>query len=299
MTNDRKALLFALGAVVFWSTVATAFKIALRDLDVFQLLLIASTTSAALLLLVVALRGQLKLLLLYLRESPGYFLCVAATNPTLYYLILLSAYDLLPAQQAQVINYTWAITLSLLALLVLGQRLHTRDVVASIVGYSGVVVIATRGDVTSLQVENASGVALALVSTLVWASYWIISARNQRDKVVSMCLNFLLAVPMCLFLCLLFSRPGFASWAGLGAAIYVGFFEMGITFVLWSLALQHTSRIARISNLIFLAPFLSLFLIQTVLQEQIHPSTIVGLLLIVPAAMFQQMHRGDNRGDAA
>lgn len=294
MTNDRKALLFALAAVVFWSTVATAFKIALRDLDVFQLLLIASTTSAILLLVVVALRGQLHLLLVYLRESPGYFLCVAAINPSIYYLILLSAYDLLPAQQAQVINYTWAITLSLLALLVLGQRLHIRDIVASIVGYSGVVVIATRGDVTSLQVENVTGVALALVSTLVWASYWIISARNQRDKVVSMCLNFLLAVPLCLVLCLVFSRPGFVSWQGLGAAVYVGFFEMGITFVLWSMALQHTSRIARISNLIFLAPFLSLFLIQTVLQELIHSSTIVGLLLIVPAAMFQQLRRGDS-----
>ena len=288
MSNDRRALLFALGAVVFWSTVATAFKIALRYLDVFQLLLVASTTSAVLLLLVVALRRQLGLMLAYLRESPWYFLCVAAINPCIYYLILLTAYDLLPAQQAQVINYTWAITLSLLALLVLGQRLQTRDVVATVVVYSGVVVIATRGDVASLRVENVAGVALALVSTLVWASYWIISARNQRDKVVSMCLNFLLAVPLCWLLCAVFSSPGISSWPGLGAAVYVGLFEMGITYVLWSMALQNTTRIARISNLIFLAPILSLYLIQTVLEEPIHQSTLIGLLLIVPAAMLQQ-----------
>jgi drug/metabolite transporter (DMT)-like permease len=291
VTDDRRALAFALGAVLFWSTVATAFKIALRYLDVFQLLLVASSTSAALLLCVVVVRRQLALMLRYLRESPGYFLAVALMNPCIYYLILLTAYDLLPAQQAQVINYTWAITLSLLALLLLGQRMHLREVLATCVGYAGVVVIATRGDLVALRVESASGVALALVSTLVWASYWIISARNHRDKVVSMCLNFLLAVPMCLLLCIGFSNLNIHSWPGLGAAVYVGLFEMGITFVLWSMALQHTTRIARISNLIFLAPFLSLFLIQSVLKEPIHPSTLVGLLLIVPAAMFHQMQR--------
>lgn len=291
MTDDRRALLFALGAVLFWSTVATAFKIALRYLDVFQLLLVASSTSAALLLGVVVARGQLALMLRYLQQSPVYFLGVAVMNPCIYYLILLTAYDLLPAQQAQVINYTWAITLSLLALLVLGQRMNLREVLATCVGYAGVVVIATRGDLITLQVESATGVALALVSTLVWASYWIISARNQRDKVVSLCLNFLLAVPLCLLLCAYFSSLRIKSWPGLGAGIYVGLFEMGITFVLWSMALQNTTRIARISNLIFLAPFLSLMLIQTVLGESIHPSTLVGLLLIVPAAMFHQMQR--------
>ncbi|MCZ6830993.1 MAG: DMT family transporter [Gammaproteobacteria bacterium] len=291
MTDDRRALLFALAAVLFWSTVATAFKLALRYLDVFQLLLVASTTSAALLLGVVVVRKQLGLMLGYLRESPGYFLGVAVINPCIYYLILLTAYDLLPAQQAQVINYTWAITLSLLALLVLGQRLQLRDVLAMCVGYSGVVVIATRGDIASLQVESVAGVVLALVSTLVWASYWIINARNRRDKVVSMCLNFLLAVPLCLLLCSVFSSPKISSWPGLGAAVYVGLFEMGITFVLWSMALQATTRIARISSLIFLAPFLSLYLIQTVLKEPIHASTMIGLLLIVPAAMFQQLQR--------
>ena len=299
MTNDRRALFFALGAVLLWSTVATAFKIALRYLDVFQLVLVASITSALLLLSVVVVRGQVALLLRYLQESPGYFLLVAVMNPCIYYLILLTAYDLLPAQQAQVINYTWAITLSVLAVLVLGQRMTGREVLASCVGYSGVVVIATQGDLVALRVESAFGVALALVSTLVWAGYWIISARNQRDKVVSLSLNFLLAVPLCVILCLGFSSLDGFSWPGVGAGIYVGLFEMGITFVLWSLALQNTSRIARISNLIFLAPFLSLLLIQSVLKEPIHPSTLVGLLLIVPAAMFHQMQAPAGGADAS
>ena len=116
MDRDRRALLLGLSAVFFWSTVATAFKLALRYLDVFQLLFLASLTSAILLTAVLAWRGQLSLLADYFRQAPLYYLAIAVLNPCLYYLVLLNAYDLLPAQQAQAINYTWAITLSLMAI---------------------------------------------------------------------------------------------------------------------------------------------------------------------------------------
>ncbi len=193
--NDRQALILGLLAVAIWSTVATAFKLSLRHLDVFQLLFLASTVSALVLLMIVGKRGQLPLLMEYLGQAPRFYVLVAALNPCLYYLILFSAYDLLPAQQAQAINYTWAITLGLMGVFLLGQRLGWVDVLASIMGYGGVVIIATRGDLLSLQVDDPWGVSLALFSTLVWAYYWIVNTRNQRDPVVSLCLNFVLAAP--------------------------------------------------------------------------------------------------------
>lgn len=291
MDRDRRALLLGLSAVFFWSTVATAFKLALRHLDVFQLLFFASLSSAAFLTAVVAWRGQLVLLVRYLRDAPAYYLAIAALNPCLYYLVLLSAYDLLPAQQAQAINYTWAITLSLMAIPLLGQTLHRRDLVAALGGYAGVVVIATRGDLLSLNFDSPMGVGLALFSTVLWASYWIASVKHRGDATVSLCLNFLLATPMCLLLCLAFSRLLLPNWQGLAGAVYVGLFEMGVTFMLWSAALKTATRVTRVGNLIFLSPFLSLVFIQWVLGEQVHPATLIGLCLIVPAALYQQMHK--------
>jgi drug/metabolite transporter (DMT)-like permease len=291
MDRDRKALLLGLGAVFFWSTVATAFKIALRYLDVYQLLMYATLVSALLLLSVVLYRRQGRLLIAYLRETPGYFIGVALLNPCIYYLVLLTAYDLLPAQQAQTINYTWAITLSLMAVPLLGQRLHGRDILAAVMGYSGVVVIATRGDLLGLHFDSLRGVTLAVLSTVVWAYYWILGARNQRDGAVSLCLNFLLALPVCVLLCHLFSSLVLPGWPGLLAASYVGLFEMGVTFLLWSAALRSARRVARVSNLIFLSPFLSLIFIQAILGEVIHPATLLGLCLIVPAALLQQLEK--------
>ena len=296
MDRDRRALLLGLAAVFLWSTVATAFKISLCYLDVYQLLFIASAVSALTLLLVVLYRRQGHLLLVYLRDTPGYFLAVALLNPCIFYVLVFTAYDLLPAQQAQAINYTWAITLALMAVPLLGQKLHASDMLAALVGYGGVLVIATRGDVFSMHFESARGVVLALLSTVIWAYYWIISTRNQRDAAVSLCLNFSLAVPVCFLMVWFLSGPAWPDWRGVYGAVYAGLFEMGVTFLLWSAALKSASSIARISSLIFLAPFLSLVFIQFVLGEAIHPATLVGLCLIVPAALFQQMQppQGEN-----
>jgi drug/metabolite transporter (DMT)-like permease len=292
LSNDnRRALMLGLLAVVIWSTVATAFKVSLRYLDVFQLLFLASSASALVLLIIVGKRGQLPLLAEYFGQSPRFYVLVTALNPCLYYLILLSAYDLLPAQQAQAINYTWAITLGLMGSFMLGQRLQWVDLVASVMGYGGVVIIATRGNFLSLQVDSLWGVTLALASTLVWAYYWIVNTRNQHDPVVSLCLNFALAAPVCLAICLLFSELPALNWRGLAAAAYVGCFEMGITFVLWSLALKKTSHVSRVANLIFVAPLLSLLPIHFVLGEDIVSATLLGLALIISASLLQQLQR--------
>ena len=283
--------MLGLAAVLFWSTVATAFKLALRELSVIQLLAYASTSSALALLGIVLARKQGPLLLAYLRETPGYFCLMALMNPLVYYLILLRAYDLLPAQQAQTINYTWAITLAILAVPLLGQRLTRKDMLAVALGYAGVLIIATQGRVLSLEFASIEGVVFALVSTVVWALYWIASARNTRDPVVSLCLNFLIAAPVALLGCALFSSLIPPSGSALAAALYVGLFEMGVTFALWSTALRMASNVSRVGNLIFLSPLLSMVFIATILGESIHPATLVGLGLIIPGVLLQQSQR--------
>ncbi|MBF4426577.1 EamA family transporter, partial [Vibrio anguillarum] len=66
-------------------------------------------------------------------------------------------------------------------------------------------------------------------------------------------------------------------------------FEMGITFVLWLSALKLTQNTARISNLIFASPFISLILLATIIGEAIHPTTLIGLIFIMLGLLVQQM----------
>lgn len=288
MSNQRKAWLYALATVLLWSTVASAFKLSLQFFAPSQLLLVASATSVLLLGGILAVQGTLGQALTTLRRRPLFFISLGLLNPALYYLLLFEAYRLLPAQQAQAINYTWAIALSLLAVPFLKQRLNRFDGVAIVLAYLGALVIATRGDPLSLNFDSGYGVMLALTSTLIWASYWILNTRNTTDPLLSLFLTFSCSLPFTLLACGLLADFELRAWQGWLGAIYVGLFEMGIAFLLWLLALRHTRQAAHISNLIFLSPFMSLLLLRWLVQEPIAPATPLGLLLIVAALLVQQ-----------
>ncbi|WP_020680699.1 DMT family transporter [Marinobacterium rhizophilum] len=289
--SQGRALMLGLGAVLMWSTVATAFKLALQHLTPLQLLAVASLVSTLVLVVGVSIQRRWAEVAQAWKSNRWRYLGLGFLNPFFYYLVLFKAYDLLPAQQAQPLNYTWALTLSLLAVPLLGQRLHRRDILAMALGYVGVLVIATRGDLLSLQFDSPLGVALALGSTVIWALYWIYNARSEDAPVVGLLLCFLTGLPWVLATAW-FSDGVPSDWRGVGAAIYVGLFEMGITFMLWLSALKTATHASRIGNLIFLSPFLSLIFIAQVLGESIHPSVYPGLMLIVSGVILQQYRRG-------
>ncbi len=288
MTRDGNAILFGLGAVLLWSTVATAFKLALTMMSPLELVWIAALVSWCViggLMLAQGLGRE------GLRRGWRTALWAGLMNPVAYYLVLFAAYDRLPGQEAMALNYTWALTMAYLAVPILGHRLTGRDLLAGLIAYAGVWIIATRGAVLDVQFADATGVLLALASTLLWALYWLFNARDPRPPLVAQWQNFSVALPV--LTVLLLAGPGLQwhGWGGLSAGVYVGLFEMGIAFLLWQQAVRRASRTARVSNLIFLSPPISLMLLYLVAGEAILPSTIIALVLILAGLALQQLGR--------
>ncbi|MCE8024269.1 DMT family transporter [Halomonas sp. MCCC 1A11058] len=286
--QDRQAILFGLGAVALWSTVATAFKVALGYMSPLELMWLASAVSWLLMGVLVMRQG---LLGQALRRGWRTAAWAGLMNPVAYYLVLFGAYARLPGQEAMALNYTWALAMAFLAVPILGQRLTRTDVAAGLIAYAGVWVIATRGQVLDVAFADPLGVGLALGSTLLWALYWLLNVRDARPPLVAQWQNFSVGLPVLTLLMLL--GPGFTwhGWAALGAGVYVGLFEMGIAFVLWQLAMHRVSRTARVSNLIFLSPPVSLLLLYLVVGEPILLSTLVGLVLILGGLGLQQWQK--------
>ncbi|GAB4256053.1 MAG: DMT family transporter [Deferrisomatales bacterium] len=292
MGHQTRACLYALATVLCWSTVAAAFKLSLRYLPPHELLLYSSAVALAVLGAWLAVQGKLGGVTGSARGGYGRSALLGALNPCLYYLVLFAAYDRLPAQVAQPLNYTWAITLALLSIPLLGQRIGWRDLGAAGVCYSGAAVICTGGDLGGWRATDPLGVALALGSTVIWALYWIYNTKDRRDPVVGLFWNFAFGVPLVLLYGLVgpgLSRP---SPQGLLGAAWVGLFEMGIPFVLWLRALRCSENTAKVGNLIFLSPFLSLVFIHFAVGEQIEPSTVAGLGLIVGGLLLQRAPGG-------
>jgi drug/metabolite transporter (DMT)-like permease len=293
---QTKAYLYAACAVACWSTVASAFKLALRELDYVQLLFFSSAVSTCVLFLVVLVQRKWRDLAGQSRRDLTRSAGLGLINPFVYYLILFKAYDLLPAQEAQPLNYAWPIVLSILAVPLLKQKMRMTALVGLLVSFAGVLVIATRGDVTGFTFANPLGTGLALLSTVFWASFWLANVRDARDPAVKLFTNFAFGTVYVAAFVLATSRPAAPSYFALGTAAYVGVFEMGITFFVWLKALSFSDESASVAGLVYLSPFASLVLIHFVVGEVIYPSSVVGLALIVGGILIQRVRVGHRAG---
>ena len=289
MKNQKEAYIYAGMAVILWSTVATSMKIALQSYSFMQLLFWSSATALLTLGVMMAVRKKFSDLIKLPAKAFLKSAFYGAINPFLYYIVLFNAHGLLPAQEAQALNYTWPIMLSLLAVPLLNQKIGFKNIVAIGISFIGVLIIATGGNLINLSFTNGQGVVFGLASAVIWALFWIFNIKDERDELSKLFLNFLFGFMYIVIALLLTSEIVFInvkSWIG---AVYVGFFEMGITFVIWSIALKKSITAAKVSNLVYLVPFLSLVVIYFILKEPIRFPTIVGLFLIVGGLTFDKI----------
>ncbi len=288
MKKSQQAYLYASLSVVLWGTIPTAFKIALSELNIVTMLGITTLISTAVLFAIMILTGKLRLL----RQTTGHELLWSALlgllNPVAYYLILLTAYSRLPGQVAQPINMIWPIILVFFSIPLLGQRIPARSFFALAVSLVGVYIISSQGTPLSPGRSDTLGVILALISSVLWALYFVLNVRDRRDESVKLFTGFLFGSAYMIILMASmgsFTHP--LSFRGVAASIYCGFFEMGITFWLWLKALQLSETTDKVSNLVYFAPFISLILLHFIIDEPVYYTTPAGLLLIIGSVIFQ------------
>lgn len=289
MKDNTRSVLYACIAVLSWSTVATAFKIALMHLTHFEMLLVASCTSLVIFTLLLTARKKWKEVAELSGKQWGYFAMLGLLNPVAYYLVLFKAYDLLPAQVAQPVNYIWPIMLLVLLALFAHQPIPAKKYIGMFISLSGVALISIGTGQSEGMNLSVFGLLLAFLSSLLWAMYWMINNKfkDKTDGSVALFMSFLFGTGYLLIGAAvvgvnLHTLPGILS------GMYVGGFEMGIPFICFSLAMRKTTNPALINQLCYLSPFLSLFFIALILGEQIVLATYIGLALIVTGIMFNE-----------
>tara|TARA_B100000315_G_C14570491_1_gene585215 strand:- start:1673 stop:2569 length:897 start_codon:yes stop_codon:yes gene_type:complete len=287
MDKQTLSYVYAVAAVLLWSTVASVFKLTLQVMRPIEMVLYASFVSVMVLFGMLVWQKRLRQLRTWSRCDILRSAFFGFLNPFLYYFILFKSYVLLPAQEAQALNFTWPIVLVLFSIVFLKQQIALKRVLAMMVSFVGVLVIATRGNIVALEFTHTSGVILALGSALIWAMYWIGNLKDSCDPVARLFMNFVFGCVFVTGYVLVFDHIPMPPFQGLWGCLYVGLFEMGLTFLLWLRALQLSQTTDRVSSLIYVAPFLSLLFIYFIVGESIFPSTIVGLILIIAGIIAQ------------
>ncbi len=285
----NKSYLFAGLTILFWATIPSAFKIALKHVSFVELLFYSIITTVLILFAILAAQGRIKELFTYSRKQYISSIILGFLNPFLYYLILLKAYSVLPAQVAQPLNFTWPIVLVFLSILILKQKVRPINFIALFISFIGVYLISSEGNPFNLKFAEPLGVFLAVGSSFIWATFWLLNVKDKRDEAAKLFLNFLFALVFIIPVHFSLAGTSLPTLEGILACGYVGAFEMGITFVLWLKALKHAPTTANVSNLIYLTPFFALIFINFVLGETILLTTIIGLIFIVSGIATQEI----------
>lgn len=289
MKTENKAIVYASLAVLSWSTVATAFKVALTYLSHFEMLLVACLTSLLIFTLLITFQRKWRLVASLTNRHWAYFAGIGLLNPVAYYLVLFKAYDLLPAQVAQPINYAWPIVLLIMLALFAGQPIPKKKYIGMFLSLAGVALISLGGGGTGDMSLSVSGLLLAALSAVLWATYWMVNnlKKEQADGSVVLFVTFLFG-SLYLLAGAFFVGADLNTLPGVLSGMYVGAFEMGIPFIFFGLAMRKTNNPALINQICYLSPFMSLFFISVVLGEQIVITTYVGLILIVLGIVYNQ-----------
>lgn len=288
MTDNSKATVYAGIAVLSWSTVATAFKISLTHLTHFEMLLVASCTALCLFILLLTVQRKWTLVRALPARQWRRFALIGLLNPVAYYLVLFKAYALLPAQVAQPINYAWPIVLLILLALFARQPIPRMKYIGMFISLAGVALISFGSGSMAGSSVSVMGLLLAALSAFLWAAYWMVNNKNRTvDGSVTLFMSFLfgtlyLVAGACVVGVNISTLPGILS------GMYVGAFEIGVPFIFFGLAMRKTTNPALVNQMCYLSPFLSLFLIAVVLDEQIVTTTYIGLALIVMGIVFNE-----------
>jgi drug/metabolite transporter (DMT)-like permease len=295
MKDSNKSLIYAGLSVLSWSTVATAFKLALQLQTHFEMLLIASCTALVILATVMTFQSKWNSLTLLSAKQWLFYALIGLLNPVIYYLVLFKAYALLPAQIAQPINYSWPILLLILIAIVIHQPIPRRKYIGMALSLGGVTLISIGSGQIQQSAIPVAGLLLAFLSALLWAGFWIVNKMNQNvDNTVNLFVIFLFG-SVYLLIASLFVPVNLTSTNGFLASMYIGAFEMAIPFIFFSLALKKTNNPVLINQLCYLAPFTSLFIIHLVLKEHIYTTTFIGLILIIVGIIFNEYFAGSGK----
>jgi drug/metabolite transporter (DMT)-like permease len=183
----------------------------------------------------------------------------------------------------------WPIVLVFFSVILLKQKIGARSFIALFISFIGVYLIASQGDPASFVIHQPFGVILAVGSSLIWSLYWVFNLKKAYDEISQLTLNFFFAVLYISLLMVLYSGFHNLHPKGILLAGYAGAFEMGITYILWLRAMKFSSTTDRISNLVYIAPFLSLIFIHFFVGESIYVTSVAGLTFIVLGIFIEKI----------
>ena len=290
----KKHTLYALVTVCIWSTLAAVVKLQLAQVPNLQALAVSSYIAAVFLLLLNLKSGKWKQMRQHsLRDYAAMsglgFLGLFVYSALYYY-----GLGKLSSQEACILNYLWPIMLVLFSCIVLKEKMTLLKAVAMLCSFLGIVILSAGG-LGSGGSSTLAGMAACIVAAACYGLFSVLNKKRAYEQGISMMVFWLVTAVCSTMLGLLTEH-----WVALNAGQWLGMLWMGVVvnavaYLLWALALEGAENTAKIANMAFLTPFLSLVVSALLLKEKITLRAVTALVFIVGGILLQNLLEGRNK----
>jgi len=277
--------------ILFWSTAPAVAKLALAELDNFQLLFYTSIVSVVSLFLLVFFQNKIGEIKKFKKADYFKMFAMGFVGIFLYHIFLFGGFSIAPAGQANVINYLWPVFIIIFSIPILKERFNYRTILAVLISFIGALIVFTRGSLSNFNNEYTFGYLLTALAAVCYGLFSVLGKKLQYEKYTSMLIYYIFATILIIPTTLIFSDFVIPQTVNAIVAILLlgGVFN-SITFVFWFKALKegHTHKTA---NAVYAIPFLALIWTYFLNAEPIKIFSVIGLVLIIVGVAIQLKNR--------
>ncbi len=285
----KKNYIYAFTTVFIWATMAAVVKLLLSNMPNLQALSVSGGFAFLFLLLINAKNGKLKelknySLIDYIKIAGLGFLGLFLYSALYYY-----GLSQLTSQEACILNYLWPIMLVLFSSIILKEKMTLMKGFAMFCSFLGIIILST-GSTGAGNGNTALGIASCIIAAACYGLFSVLNKKADYDQSISMMIIWLVVAVFSAILGL-FTEEWKAiegmQWIGI---LWLGIVINAIAYLLWALALKGVKNTAKIANLAYLIPFLSLVVSAVVLKEEIKLRAFIALIFIIGGILIQSFY---------
>jgi len=288
MRGKLKGTIFALLCVALWALIPVVAKLGQSSLDNHQFLFWSSLVSFTVIAVTVIVGGKIKFILQYTIKEWLWLSFLGLLGTYIYYLFLYLGYSKATGMEVLVIQYTWPILIVVFSIFILKERLTYKKSLAVILGFIGVLLVLTKGNIADISINNPSVIALVAAGAACFALFSVLSKKVVKEPLGVVAVYFLVASIASLISMLCFSTFALPSTNEVPAILINGIMVNGFSYVLWLLALKSTEA-SYLAPFTFITPILSAIYLIVFFNEPFFPAYGIGLILVVLGGLINSV----------
>lgn len=175
--------------------------------------------------------------------------------------------------------------MTILALIFFKEKLLPIQLIGIVIAFVGLLLLVSKGDLTSIDFISNKGDLLIVGSTITWAVYSLISKKITLEYSSVTTTLYLFLFVAILIAPVTVNKENLTSivslsFSGWMSVIFLGLFCSGVAYVLWAQALSEMSA-TRVGAFLYIQPFVTFFAAWFYLGEDITILTLVSGLIII------------------